>query len=397
MRKNIKKWKVSFWVAVLLICTCSAVQTAAENDTSSLEEDPSEAQVYSVIDYGADGSDTEDDSSAFIAALDLARTSEELITVYVPAGTYYISKGLSIYSDTSLLLDDDATIISTNPQGAMLIGRHIDENGTLCEGGQNCTHGGYSQIQNVTVSGGTWDRNDTNGDGNNTIIVLRHGGNIVIKNLVCKNATNHFINLSGVQNAVVDHVTCENMATYTGEDPSFWGSNEVGDETRYSGIEAIHLDYMTEEGELGVYPYDNTPCSNVKISNCVFSNVYAGVGTHHLTESTRADGIIVKDNQFKNVLFHCVNTYDFDGVIVEGNTVEQSGVFVYSIGSTGSVQIIRLQKQVLMLYIFAIILYLLSVKIQLLVLQKLVFVQMEIASLLLITMTFYILVLMALV
>lgn len=302
----------------------SDIHASVSSGDAILEIYNAENNVYNVVDYGADGTDTEDDSTAFINALAEAVRSEGAITVYVPAGVYYIGRTIPIYSDTTLTLDDNATIISTNAEGAMISARHLNADGTVCSGDGTCNHGGYTQVQNITIQGGTWDRNDVGGEGVSVIFSLRHGYNITIQNLVCKNASNHYINLSGVDTAVISHVVCRDQSAYRGSDPSFWGDYEVGDESRYGTLEAIHLDYLDEVGEGNAYPLDRTAPRNVKIQNCTFENLFAGIGTHHLPEGgIRADNIEISGNTFKNISRYCINAYGYDNMNVHDNSCVQ--------------------------------------------------------------------------
>lgn len=291
--------------------------------------------IYSVEEFGADGTDMEDDSTAFINALAVAVASEDMVTVTVPEGTYYLERSVPIYSNTHLIVDENATIINNNPDGIMLFSRHLNEDGTYCAGDETCTHGGYSQIENVTIEGGTWDANDTAGEGVNLIFQLRHGKNITIRNLICKNATDHYINVSGVDTALIENVTFADQALYQGEDPEFWGDYEVGDATRYTTIEAVHIDYLDAVGEARAYPLDGTASQNITVTGCTFDNVFAGVGTHHYSENGRnASNIVVENNIFSNILGYCVNAYGFNDLTVEGNTAVNTKSFIHAMGSS---------------------------------------------------------------
>lgn len=302
--------------------------------TIAAEVLPREDGMYYVTDFGADGTDTADDAQAFVKALAKAKDAAAPVTVYIPAGTYYIDRSLPVYSNTNLIADGGATMIATFAEGSFVFGRHLDEQGNIC-GHETCTHGGYTQVVNVTIQGGTWDRNCTPDGGVNAIFKIRHGYNIAIKNLVCKNATSHYINLSGVSTALVENVQCLDRVAYTGSDPSFWGSRAVGDSERYESIEAIHLDYIAG-GESSAYPVDGTAPANVTVQNCLFQNMFAGVGTHHRAKGAHGSFIIIKNNTFNNIMANCVNAYDFDASTISGNTVTNARKIVYSLGGNNN-------------------------------------------------------------
>ena len=303
-----------------------------------------EEEVIDVCaDFGADGSDGEDDSAAFrnalAAARDRAAGSGRVVTVAVPVGTYQLASSIPIYSNTRLSVAADATIVNTEASGTgiMVFGQHV------CGYGTDCPHGGYGQIENVTIEGGTWDANDADGQSHHLIFQFRHGRNIAISNAVCKNAANHFINLSGVSNAVVENVVCEDAAAYVGDEAAFWGVSPLGDPARYALLEAIHTDYLDAAAEGRAFPLDGTPSRNVRISGCTFRNVFAGAGTHHYSATGEHGGdFVVSGNAFelKDSGGNCINLYGFTNVTVTGNTVcgrHRGGRFLHSMGSTSSV------------------------------------------------------------
>ena len=132
------------------------------------------AGSYNVKDFGAKGNGQTDDTAAIQEALLKARYETTETTIVIPAGTYKISGTLEVYPYTTIKADG-ATIISSNPKGTMVIGLHYDGEGKICLKEEACDHGEYSQIYNVKVEGGTWDRNDADGTQDNQIFSFRHG------------------------------------------------------------------------------------------------------------------------------------------------------------------------------------------------------------------------------
>ncbi|MDO4182975.1 MAG: right-handed parallel beta-helix repeat-containing protein [Coriobacteriia bacterium] len=268
--------------------------------------------------YGAVPNSSADSSQAFNKALLEAgqtATADAPITVYVPSGTYYLDADLGIYSNTTLQLAADATLVVRLTAGAALVGHHFAADGTVCPGDATCTHGGYTQLENVALTGGTWDRNSAS-TADTSLIMLRHGTGISITNTTLTHCTNHFINTSGCENVTITNVTCKDAVAYTGQ-AAGTAEDDVSDP---ASLEAIHLDVMSAEGETQGYPFDNTPCKNVTVSECTFDNVFAGVGNHHPVATTHNSGISVLDCTF-NVPYNCVNTIDFDSLTISGNTV----------------------------------------------------------------------------
>ncbi len=286
--------------------------------------------TYNIKDFGAVAGDGKDDYGAIRDALAKAKETNSAITVVIPAGTYHISQSLLIYSNTTIQASG-ATIISTNPEGSMISAGHL-ENGEICTGASsNCTHGGYSQIQNVTIDGGIWDKNDLGGEEDSSIFMFRHGSGITVKNATLKNCTNHMLNLSGTEKAVVENVTFSGHVEYTGHDTGFWGGESKED--RLKAIEAIHLDYITTKGEDHCYPYDNTPCRDITVSGCLFQNVFAGVGTHHLPAAGKASNIKINNNIFNGIKGPCIYAYGFNGITTDSNETRNVAEFLESSGS----------------------------------------------------------------
>ncbi len=281
---------------------------------------------------GAVGNGVTDDWTAFHNVFSLALTSSEPLEVVVPAGTYAISEPLLIFSNTTITLDKGATIRRTAGSTAkgLLTAHHVSSPGTRCPMDATCRHGGYTQVQNVTISGGTWDVGAA-ADELTYVFRLVHGQNITIKNLVCRGSTEHFMNLSGTKDVTIENVTFEKPVKYTGSDPEFWGG-EAGDESRYNTVEAVHLDFISMEGEAYSYPVDDTPCQNVTVKGCTFDGVFAGVGTHRHDLATVAGGVAeqvkypakqikVQGCTFKNLLSYAFSAYFFEDSSFTGNNV----------------------------------------------------------------------------
>lgn len=245
--------------------------------------------VFNVLDY-VDPTQAADYTRAFQLALrdagsayaDTGKMSE----VHIPAGTYELASTIHIYSGTIVCADPNARIVcSMKDDGGLLRSVHLDASGGICEGGTACRHGGYSQIHDVAIIGGIWDRASP-ASANTYVIQIRHGENIAIRNMTIRGATNHLLNLSGCRHVEVSGVCFEGAVAYTGGDATFWGTFKRGDASRYKTIEALHLDIIDRFGknETAAYPLDDTGCDQVIVSDCDFNGVFAGVGTHHVND-----------------------------------------------------------------------------------------------------------------
>lgn len=262
--------------------------------------------------YGADGSDTKDDSSAIQKALDYAKNTDETIYVTIPAGSYYIEHTLIIYSNTHLCLDENALIIRTDETKAML------KNGLEEGSGED-----YSRSSNIVISGGTWDGNvtlndDGYGESSVNLFYIIHASGITITDISMKNCCgNHFIELAGVQNSVINNCSFENYIYYNGYDYSELWNNEEYENGVQPG-EAIQLDYTSEETSEEAAPFDNTPCKDITINGCSFVDCLDGIGSHHA--DIQSFNYIITNNKFTNIANYCVRLPYVNTATISGNT-----------------------------------------------------------------------------
>lgn len=291
----------------------SESEVIIESETEDMTEtEPSPRDYYDVTEFGANGSDTADDASAIRKALNKAKNTTIPITIYIPAGTYYIGSTLYIYSNTTLKLDAAATLIRTGGN-SMISGRHLASDGTICSVNASCPHGGYTQLQNITIDGGTWNFNDLNETSGSCIVLLRHGSGLTLQNMTVKNNYAHVFNLSASQNVTVRNVAFMNTyAPVAGK----WTSSYLSSR---SYLEALHLDFANASCEATGYPLDNTAPKNVLVENCSFTNMFSGIGTHH-TVSAHAQNITIRGCTFRNIISgSAIRCQSYDNVLIENN------------------------------------------------------------------------------
>ena len=256
-------------------------------------------------------------------------------TIKIPAGKFKIDSKLGwlqIFSNTTLELNKNTviTLAGSNDRCRenmiMLQGAHFDpKTGKKCshEDGK-CTHGGYSQLSNITIKGGTWDGNcQKHPDWNVGGILLRHGQKITLKNVNMRNFTNHAINISGTKNDVVDGCTFTNSVWFRGHSFRFWGAKQrtkQGIKDRIRSTESLHLDFCNLAGESTSYPLDGTPCQDIKITNCKFNKTYGGIGTHHANK-LKMNKISVSNCKFSLKDGTALNFFTCAGATVKNCTV----------------------------------------------------------------------------
>ena len=280
-----------------------------------------------VKDFGAKPDDSKDDRDAINKALWYAKDmpSDQKYEVYIPAGKYYISNTLYIYSNTRLVLDKNAVIINKTSK-PMLV--------PLTKENKADGKGGYSLTHDISVEGGTWDFNGKNVPDKNeskAIFVFRNSKNFTVRNTTLTHAYgNHFIICDGMSGLKVENVSFKDFVSYTGKDSIYEFTKSYSDagkkKSAIGSVEALHLDFAS----------DKTPCTNVTVTGCTFTNVPSGIGTHH-TNSKYSTNISIYSNTFKNVWFTCVHAGSFKSFKVYDNTASNTAVLFRSEDSQGEV------------------------------------------------------------
>ncbi|MBQ9658421.1 MAG: bacterial Ig-like domain-containing protein, partial [Clostridia bacterium] len=310
MKKKIFITIIFFAAFIVVILNIQLRKTTIEYSIKGkqvVSKNSTEKEYYDVTTFGANGQDSQNDALAIQEALDKAKETNSDIIVYVPEGTYYIDRQLKIYSNTTLSLNDNAVIINSTGKVQMLRTGHLNSDGTDCSGA-TCTHGGYTQWENITIEGGTWDFNN-DGSGNSNGIYTPHGQGLTIRNATFMNSSGHTLNVSASKDILIENVIIKNQIS---------SEPKKADDTN----ESIHLDSATTGGEPWAYPIDNTPIKNVTIQNCTFENVLCGIGSHlnYSDENVMEDNIIIKNNTFKDVKCYAINIYAHKNVEIYGNT-----------------------------------------------------------------------------
>ena len=292
------------------------------SETQSYNEASEEPTIFNVLDFGAIPNDEEDDTTAIQTALNKAKdelinnTNKE-IQVFIPEGTFHINSTLQIFSNTKLLLDDNAIIVNQSKTEVMLAAYHLNESGNLCTS-SSCTHGQYSQWKNITIEGGTWNANN-DASGMHGALRFRHGEGLTIKNTIIMNSSGHTINPSASKTVLIDNVTIKDQIS-TDEKVDF--ANEV-----------IHLD-SSANGETSSYPVDGTPMEDVTIQNCTFENVLTAIGCHSIYRvaddiganpnnksylEKLSNNIKIINNKFINIKYYAINAIAFRDMKISGN------------------------------------------------------------------------------
>jgi parallel beta-helix repeat protein len=253
-----------------------------------------ETYYYNVKDFGADGTDTQSDSTAIQQALDKASDyldwgeeypegKEPTTVITIPNGTYYISKPLYIQSNTTLKLSSKAVIIRMDSAQGRNMLRTTDA------GHESDTFGKYELAHNITISGGTWDGgNISKASSTSNLIYIGHSSNITIKNTTIKNCYGaHAIEMAGVKDSAIRNCKISGFRY---------------DSTMFTS-EAIQIDICYEsksEGEWAPgFVVDKTTSTNIVIENNTITDYPRGIGIHHQLKGYQVSNITIRNNTFK--------------------------------------------------------------------------------------------------
>jgi len=272
--------------------------------------------------------------------------TERWTLLYFPAGTYLFEDIFWIPSHTWIYLEEGAVFQRGNPEiplaKSVALGERGDFDNSLTIGWHDCFSG-------IVLEGGTWDGgNDqkTDGEAYANLVILTHGQNVVVRNAVFQYCIEHMLNLSGDANVLVENCRFAHMPEYTGNSRKYYGNAQTEEEKAAIRMytEAIHLDYVNEEGEPGNL-YDGAPCENCTVRNCSFTDCQRGVGTHHVISTnqgdpayapSRANQFTFENNSFSGMRSEPYSLFSFDNVVIadsssDGHRFFEEGIDCHSV------------------------------------------------------------------
>ena len=251
--------------------------------------------------------DGQDATAAIQNALDEAEkagTKKKQALVSIPAGTYYISRTLSIGSNTCLSLDKNTVIRKNpNPKDPILYMLRSKQG----------TKGGYSDTTKITVTGGTWDAEYipyTEKSGG-SLFFFAHTNNLKITNVtLCHNYGTHLIEMGGVKKC-----TIKNCTLY-----GFKAPDEDTDK------EAIQLDLCHSDSILPAGgPFDATPCTDITVTGCEIYDYPRAIGTHMMVDKIYHDKLSITKNNFHDISAAVIYGYNYTNVTIKNNTMNEVG------------------------------------------------------------------------
>lgn len=289
MKKSRKKIRWT-WAALLV---CLGIWNGASQANAASQED----YDYVITDavYKVDATDKVSDSKGIQSILDKAIGSKNMITIYFPAGNYYVDETMRVYSNTHIILDKNAVVHRMDGLVNNGLLFNVDQNG------KRNVVGGYDMSENIILEGGTWDGGNTKLAQKGTdVIRFDHARNVTIKDCVIKNTYDcHIVEMVGIKNGLISNCTLTGFRYKKGKEKNYTYAREaIQLESAWTSNEKDLTDVNSAWAKGSVI--DGTSCQQVTVTNNTFIDTPCGVGQHRYTKSGkhRNKDIVISNNTF---------------------------------------------------------------------------------------------------
>ncbi len=218
-------------------------------------------------------------------------TKNSPYVINLPSGNYTLKSGLHIYSYTTLNLKPDTVLLKGFESGNM-----------LKLGVQEEANSGYDGYENITINGGVWNGNFKG----SCIMRFAHCKNITVKNCVLENQKNaHHLELAAAYNFSINNCVFDGYYKTESTD----------------GL-AVQIDIIHSSSHFSSYEeYDDTPCKNITVNGCKFTDVYSGVGTRSGVVGSYFNNIRITNNTFDNVTDIGICAFNFRNSLISNNKI----------------------------------------------------------------------------
>ena len=244
----------------------------------------------------------ENGAAAIVNALYLAGEQASEATpyeIYVAAGRYELDRGLHIFSNTALILDENAVIVDCAAQGDNMI-----KVGTT---GDDPASGYY--YKNISVQGGQWDGNGKVA----TMFKFVHARNCTLSGVKAFNLKDaHFIEIAGVDGMQV--LSCD------------FSEHII---TTNNGTEAIQIDVLQKDHIAGYVHLDDEIdylCKNIVIDGCTFNGMRRAIGSHTAVLGKYYENIQITNNRFIHSSEKSILCFNMKDLLIEGNSIAGDNV-----------------------------------------------------------------------
>ncbi len=276
---------------ILFICFISIsianVSAADRTDkTVTLAANSSSAELQNLLDYNKDDNYN--------------------LTIHIPAGEYYLYKELRIYSNTTILADDEAKLLKSHEKGAIITNDLTNDKG------------GYLTASNITIKGGIWDSSKIS-KGSESFRFI-HASNITIQDATICNVPegSKLILFAGVKNGKVDGCT---LFGYNGTTPK-----------EAIQLDIVHDDVVVSSMQSELIHYDDLACDGIIITNNEIYNYPRAIGSHTSVKGVFHKNITISGNNFHDIDEVAIKAYNYVNVMISNNTITNAsaGVLVYT-------------------------------------------------------------------
>jgi hypothetical protein len=264
--------------------------------------------MLNVLDYGAAGDGTTDDTAVIQGVLDIAAGGG---TVYIPAGSYSLTSTLFLRSGTTILAS-----------GAYLFG--AGNHRLLANFRSTDNFPGYTGNGDIVIDGGVWDVKGQTipmGSVGLNVMSFAHASHIRLENVTLRNTSwAHACEFNAINHGTWVNCRAEGF-TDTNTDPA----------VDRQKAEAFQID-MAAEGSTSLAPFDNTPCKNITVERC-YAGPSAEMGSWGALTGSHTgkglnvwyDDIKVLDSTADGTLKYAVHGECWRDPIIRGNYISGSG------------------------------------------------------------------------
>lgn len=215
-------------------------------------------------------------------------------TIRFAKGIYNITKTLTVYSNTNIIIEKGATLIrKTNSH---VFRGYVDPQKNY----------NYNAVVNVNISGEGTIKNGINKTG--SMFGFIHGNNITIKDITIQGVyKSHGFDLPACKNVTIDNVTFKDRIVDT--------KNIYKEDIQYDYAMKFAYPYYNSNSPV----YNDNHCENITVIKCKFYDSPYCIGTHTETNSIT--------NKHKNIqILNC---------IANGKVVNDNGIFAKIINTDG--------------------------------------------------------------
>ncbi|MCR5701904.1 MAG: right-handed parallel beta-helix repeat-containing protein [Lachnospiraceae bacterium] len=182
---------------------------------------------------------------------------------------------------------------------------------------------GYEGYHDIKIIGGTFDGNGSvaavNNNDSPTMLRFGHGYNLTFEGVTFKNPyDNHHMEFAACKGITIKNCVFEGFTPKKGKT----GAKAVN----YANNEAVQFDIMHNSAHFTQYPeYDDTPCQDIVVDGCTFTNLQRGLGTHSAVAGSYFNNIQFTNNNFSNITGYAIAATNFKNATISGNTITDCG------------------------------------------------------------------------